>query len=353
MVTIGIDFIFPVITVVMSLLFFLSVSEQYIRKRKMHQLVWAISMFLFLVTAGVEGYSYSVGSWDPFIYRIYYVFAAVQVALMGAGALYLFASRDIINKRNSGKALTLFGVSWAFFPMMFQRMAPVLLLVLIPAIVLTLIGLGTWLQNYIRDSEKTVSFSGKQLSHIFVLFTFYMFILMMIVALGAELDLAYLTASGGKEVAGHGWVNDLTSSNGPRATIRLFSPLNTISGGIALIGGAFYSYYAWQRALKKKKGAYEPKTGIFNLYIGGGALVLAIGGTLSGFGISITSLLGLEALEEIFGAGILYLAEAIGVTFMYFGFLESDKITWKKLVSVLTLGWLRKKEETKVSSGDK
>ncbi|MHA2306431.1 MAG: hypothetical protein ACXACU_13690, partial [Candidatus Hodarchaeales archaeon] len=106
------------------------------------------------------------------------------------------------------------------------------------------------------------------------------------------------------------------------------------------------------RNLKKQKGAYEPKTGVFNIYIGGGALILAIGGTLSGFGISLTSLLGLEALEVIFGSGILYLAEAIGVTFMYFGFLESDKITWKKLISVFTLGWLRNKEETIVSSSE-
>jgi hypothetical protein len=37
---------------------------------------------------------------------------------------------------------------------------------------------------------------------------------------------------------------------------------------------------------------------------------------------------------------------------MYFGFLESDKITWKKLTNVLTLGWLRNKEETIVSSGE-
>jgi hypothetical protein len=33
---------------------------------------------------------------------------------------------------------------------------------------------------------------------------------------------------------------------------------------------------------------------------------------------------------------------------MYFGFLESDKITWQKLVHILTLGWLRNPEPREV-----
>ena len=108
--------------------------------------------------------------------------------------------------------------------------------------------------------------------------------------------------------------------------MRLFSPFCTISGGIALIGGAFYSYYGWQRAIKKNTGSYDFGKGFFNIYIGVGALLLSIAGTMSGFGI-----------------GVLYLGEAVAVIIMYFGFLESDKITIQKLVQILTLGWLRNK----------
>ncbi|MHA1945255.1 MAG: hypothetical protein ACW97W_04045 [Candidatus Hodarchaeales archaeon] len=57
MAAMNIEGIFPFITTVVSFLFFLSVSEQYFRKRKAHQLVWAISMLLFMVTAGAEGLS--------------------------------------------------------------------------------------------------------------------------------------------------------------------------------------------------------------------------------------------------------------------------------------------------------
>ncbi|MHA2096643.1 MAG: hypothetical protein ACW98F_18665, partial [Candidatus Hodarchaeales archaeon] len=65
--------------------------------------------------------------------------------------------------------------------------------------------------------------------------------------------------------------------------------------------------------------------GFFNIYIGVGALILSFAGTMSGFGV-----------------GVLYLGEAVGVILMYFGFLESDKITIQKLIHILTLGWLRK-----------
>jgi hypothetical protein len=112
----------------------------------------------------------------------------------------------------------------------------------------------------------------------------------------------------------------------------LFSPLNTVPGSLALIGGAAYSYLTWQLAIKKRSGKFNLKTGLFNIYIGGGALVLSIAGAMSGFGF-----------------GVLYLGEALGVALMYFGFLESDKITWRKIVDILTLSGIRNKEDSSVT----
>ncbi|MFX0124617.1 MAG: hypothetical protein ACFFAE_13375 [Candidatus Hodarchaeota archaeon] len=321
MATLHFEAFFPFITTLISLLFFLSVTEQYFRKRKPHQLVWAISMLLFTITAGFEGLSLLLGYWDPLIYRLYYILAAVQVAIMGAGALYLFASRNIINEQNSGKALILFGAVWTLFAFIFQFRAPIFLWILLPALLITLGGALYWLQIRFRDPEKAFKISGMIFSHIFILFTSYIFIFMTIAALQAALDVEYLINSGGQEVAGHGWVNDLP---GLRATIRLFSPLNTVPGSIALIGGAFYSYFTWQWAIRKQTGEFNIKKGVFNIYIGVGALALSVAGTLSGFGF-----------------GVLYLGEAVSVALMYFGFLESDKITMKSLLNILTLGWLR------------
>jgi len=323
MAVMNIEGIFPFITTIVSFLFFLSVSEQYFRKRKLHQLVWAISMLLFMVTAGAEGLSLLLGYWDPTIYIVYYLLAAIQVSIMGAGALYLFTSRNMINKTNAGKMFVLFGMVWVLFGLMFQFRASIFLLILIPALLLVLIGLFHQIQVRRKGVENTFTITGMQFSNSFLVFSLYIFILMAFTAIQAPLDLELLSNSGGQEVAGHGWINDLP---GLRATVRLFSPFCTVSGGIALIGGAFYSYFGWQRAIKRNTGSYDLGKGFFNIYIGVGALLLSIAGTMSGFGI-----------------GVLYLGEAVAVIIMYFGFLESDKITVQKLVNILTLGWLRKK----------
>ena len=328
----SIEFIFPLITVIASFLFFLSVTEQYFRKRKPHQLVWAISIFLFLITSGAEALSLFLDNWDPDIYRIYYVLASSQVAIMGCGALYLFASREIINERNSGKAIVLFGISWTFFALIYQTIAPIFQLIFLPALLITLIGGVYWIQIRFRNEENAFKISGMQFSHLFIIFTLYIFILMLSTALNAPLDLKLLE-SGGQEIAGRGWVTDIA---GDRATVRLFSPLNTVPGSIALIGGAFYSYSAWQWSIRKRAGSFDFSKGLFNIYIGLGALVLASAGTLSGVGF-----------------GVLYIGEAIGIVLMYFGFLESDKITVEKLVNVLTLSWIRNKEDLSTTTDQK
>ena len=322
MAAMDIEGIFPFITTVVSFLFFLSVSEQYFRKRKAHQLVWAISMLLFMVTAGAEGLSLLLGNWDPLIYKIYYVLAAFQVSIMGAGALYLFASRNMINKTNSGFMLILFGIVWSFFGFIFQFRASFFLLIFFPALLMVLVGVYIQIQIRRKGVENSLSITGKQFSNTFMLFTLYIFILMVYTAIQAPLDIDILTNSGGHEVAGRGWID---ISPGVRATIRNFSPFFTVSGAIALIGGAFYSYFSWQRAIKRNSGSYDLGKGFFNIYIGLGALILSFAGTMSGFGL-----------------GVLYLGEAVGVILMYFGFLESDKITIQKLIHILTLGWLRK-----------
>ena len=67
------------------------------------------------------------------------------------------------------------------------------------------------------------------------------------------------------------------------------------------------------------------KNGLFYIYIAMGALVFAIGGTVSALNIS----------------AILYITEVIGIVLLYFGYVESDTITLHKIIDVLTLGWLR------------
>ena len=318
---INIESIFPLITTTLSFMFFLSVSEQYIRKRKMHQLIWAIAMFFFFITAGAEFLALLLGTWNPLVYRFYYIFAAIQVAFMGGGVFYLLADRGMINERNVYIPLLLVSLVWVFFSLIFSFANPIFNFVLVPALVL--FGLGL-VYPFIRGSVKL---SGTAFSNIYILFTLYIFIFIAYQAFISQLNLDYLSTGG--EVSGLAWQLNPLDKTEPRAAVRLFSPLFTVTGAIGLIGGAFYSYFAWQRSIKSQTGSYNYRTGIFNLYIAFGALALSAGGALSGFGF-----------------GMLYVAETISVSFMYFGFLESDKITLTKLVDTVTLKFLRKSNES-------
>ncbi|MHA2104666.1 MAG: hypothetical protein ACW981_14655 [Candidatus Hodarchaeales archaeon] len=315
--SIGLEVIFPIITTTVSFMFFLSVTEQYFRKRQTHQLIWAIAMLLFMVTAGAEALSYLLGFWDGMVYKIYYLFAAIQVTAMGGGVLYLFGNRNVIHKDNSWIALVIWGAVWVFFSYLWYVISknPIFLWIFVPSVLIISIGIGNKIFN-------RISIDGTKFAHLFIAFSVYIFIFMIYQAIISPLNYAELATGG--EVVGDGWLN---STDTFRADVRLFSPLFTIPGGLALIGGAFYSYYAWQRAIKKQTGSYELGKGFFNIYIGIGALALTAGGFFGGFGLST-----------------LYISEVISVSLMYFGFLESDKITFDKLWSALTLGWLRKKQ---------
>ena len=80
-------------TAVLGFIFFGLVLRQYILRRRMHQLAWAIGLFLYAAAAAMEAWSESSGDWRPFVYRIYIVIAASLVGFLGLGTLYLVARK--------------------------------------------------------------------------------------------------------------------------------------------------------------------------------------------------------------------------------------------------------------------
>jgi hypothetical protein len=80
-------------TSVLGFVFFGLVLRQYILRRRMHQLAWAIGLFLYAAAAAMEAWSEGTGSWEPIIYRVYIVIAASLVGFLGLGTLYLVARR--------------------------------------------------------------------------------------------------------------------------------------------------------------------------------------------------------------------------------------------------------------------
>ena len=94
------EYLYPLFSTVTSGLFTIALIIQYKRRRRIHQLIWSISLFLFFITTLFEflaGYFYSTveGSigWTPLMYKLYYVLTPPMVALMGTGSLYLLTHK--------------------------------------------------------------------------------------------------------------------------------------------------------------------------------------------------------------------------------------------------------------------
>ena len=89
----------------------------------------------------------------------------------------------------------------------------------------------------------------------------------------------------------------IPAGNGFAESVRLWSPVFTVPGSLALIGIAFLSY--WRTRLT------------FNLPIAAGAVVAAGSGALATFDVT----------------WVLYLGELVGIALMFWGFLMSQEPT--------------------------
>ena len=118
-----------------------------------------------------------------------------------------------------------------------------------------------------------------KIAHVFLVLISVLTLAMLVKVFNSPLDVAKLSMHG-EEIGGTAL---------PRAA-RLYSPLLTIPGSLALIGGSFYTF------LRRKSQA--------GLWIGLGALIIATGGALVRFG-----------LEQV-----LPVANSIGIALIFYGY---------------------------------
>ena len=217
---------FPLVSAIISAIFAVLLAIQWRRRRKPYQLIWTISLVTFFMTTFLEFYAdyvyYTVPSsigWTELTYKLYYVFSASMVALMGAGSLYLLTH--------------------------------------LPA--------------------------GKYFLYFTIAVSVPLFVLGFLAPIGDSLVNAVVT-KGGTEVAGLAMPS----------YVRIFSYLLNIPGGIAIIGGALYSF-ALDRTRK------------YNLLIAVGGLYPFAGGS--------QTLLGNTTL--------FYVLETAGIILLFAGFVLS------------------------------
>src|SRR3972149_3125905 len=87
----------PLASAVVSLIFSITLLDQYLVRRKPFQLIWAFGMFLYFVSTGSEFVIGLIGPTES-LYRLWYLSGAMLVAAyLGLGTAYLLSPRRWAN----------------------------------------------------------------------------------------------------------------------------------------------------------------------------------------------------------------------------------------------------------------
>ena len=304
--------IFPVVTTIVAIVFTYLVFQQWRRRKRVYQLIWFISLVMFAVTASFEAFSEFLG-WSVPIYRVYLVLSASQVAIMGAGALYLILAKNVFSTRGLlAIDAILIGIAAFFSWMMTLSSITDYSALVFGAMEYPIAGIGTYVVLVVlafilgRNMEPN---RKKMLhGHIYIIFAIIMTIWMGVYAAVAVVDTDAFVA--GIAVAGHAMAQH----------VRNFSPLMSVTGGFLLIGAAFFSFIKTRFT--------------FNLWIALGGLAIAIAGSIARGGAE-------------FG-NILYIGEVIGVFLLTKGFVDSDKVIRERTDKIKSLD-----QEAAVPSGER
>ncbi|MFW9967773.1 MAG: hypothetical protein ACFFEA_11530 [Candidatus Thorarchaeota archaeon] len=282
--------VFPVIATIVAAVFACSVFQQWRRRKRVYQLIWFISLAMFVVSAAFEAISEFLG-WSIPMYRVYLVLSASQVAIMGAGALYLILAKNVFTTKGFlAIDVILLGIVAFFSWMMTLSSITDYSALMLGAMEYPVAGIGTYSVLAVLGFAlgRKMEPNRKKMLHGHVYISFAIILTLWMGAYAAVASVDSDAFVGGFAVAGHAMAQH----------VRNFSPLLSVTGGFLLIGAAFFSFIKTRFT--------------FNLWIALGGLAIALAGSIARGGAE-------------FG-NILYIGEAIGVILLTKGFIDSDKV---------------------------
>lgn len=86
----------PALTAALGFVYTGLLLRQFVTRKKMHQLMWAIGFAFYAVAAVMEAWSEFTQHWDPTMYRVYIVLAASLVGFLGNGTAYLISRKRYV-----------------------------------------------------------------------------------------------------------------------------------------------------------------------------------------------------------------------------------------------------------------
>ena len=322
----NLNVVLPLGSSLLSFVFFLFLVDQWRERRRPYQLIWAIGMLWYAISAGTEFLGGAIG-WSEPLYKVWYLIGAVAVAgWLGLGTILLLAK-------------TRFGLA----------MVPVFLLT-------ALISLG---------GAKTYADTGVA-SPIYALVS--LALAGSVAWLAFRRDERWATVVtvavvGGSAVAtvlmamaalpAPGWVVDPTTSI-PTGELfpgylRLLTPLFNVTGAFALSFGALFSAYVFmpkRRVIRYSLDRHQPL----------GALIVNLGRAVVGFPVNLvaslpgavsalvrgklnsrvpaTILIAIGGIIPAITSGLnrfgitsgFFIGELLGVVFLFLGFLVSVEV---------------------------
>ena len=318
------DFILPIL----FLLFFISIFNQYLRKKQLHQLLWSISLFMFFLTTLFQAIATLLNTWNLLMLQVYYVLASFQVLLLGVGELYLLSKHNVINKIVNIVVIYISGFFWMLFGFIYLSYTNNIVFLLIAMFGLVVLAYGTLdilfviLKLKYKSIEK-FQLTGFQFTNVILVSSVIMFVLFVYFA---------FTTVSSNYVLNQALETSITSVWGSStdSVVRGFAPLFTVGSSMYIFLGSIYSYLLWQYGIRKSQGKFNLGTGLFNIYFALGVAIFVAGGSLTQLG----------------AAAILYISELLGGILMYFGFLESDRLSMDMILDVVTLRFLHKQYQT-------
>jgi hypothetical protein len=313
----------PAITALLAFVFAIALLDQWRERRRPFQIIWAVGMVFFGIGAGAEAVGAAIG-WNEVLYRTWYLTGAVfTAAWLGLGTAFL------LSKTRFGLtygALVAFGGLIAFFA---RRAYPdagdFAMLLFIGSLV---IGLAIALETYFQNERwPVIAAIGVTLASLAA--TYVAFFMPLV--------------GGGIAIDPHTGVPTGAAIPGPE---RLVSLVMNISGGLALVLGAFFSAYVFMPKRRFLDYSLDPgQPGdqfIFNLVISVVAIpvnfVLSLPGAVRALvtgrihsRVPATMLIaagGLAAgagdlLSRLGSTDLFQLGKFLGVSLIFLGFLVS------------------------------
>ena len=91
------NLIVPLLSGIVSFVFAFLIFKRYMLRKGVYLLVWGIGTIFYGIGGLSEAYFGSFG-WNPFVFRLWYLFGAILVAAwLGQGTVYMFAKRKWAN----------------------------------------------------------------------------------------------------------------------------------------------------------------------------------------------------------------------------------------------------------------